>query len=212
MICANMRGRKEQIMDWNNMDWNNKQEVLEAVKQDGRALRFASAELKNDKEFVLEAVKQKGYALRFASAELRNDKDVVLEAVKQDGDALEYASAKLKNDKTLNLLAKFDSFRTAPDIFRSLDLSVFDESEQNNKILDAFLDKTKIMMQQGFKNNNEYVTECKNKIKEVKEVLAEKQPEYSEKQQADEPRLASERQRKADFDEALGQLGKGIGE
>ena len=46
--------------------------MLEAVKQNGRALYYASAALKDDHEIVLEAVKQNGRALRFASAELRN--------------------------------------------------------------------------------------------------------------------------------------------
>ena len=48
------------------------------------------------KEEVLEAVKQEGFALRFASDELRGDREVVLEAVKQDGDALEFASEELR--------------------------------------------------------------------------------------------------------------------
>lgn len=36
-----------------------------------------------NKEVVLEAVKEDGYALRYASEELQNDKEVVLEAVKK---------------------------------------------------------------------------------------------------------------------------------
>ena len=32
------------------MDWNNKQMVLEAVKQRGRVLQFASDKLKNNKD------------------------------------------------------------------------------------------------------------------------------------------------------------------
>ena len=35
------------------MDWNNKQMVLEAVKQRGRVLQFASDKLKNNKEYFL---------------------------------------------------------------------------------------------------------------------------------------------------------------
>ena len=41
---------------------------------------------------VLEAVKQNGDAFRYASEELKRDRGVVLEAVKQNGDALQYAS------------------------------------------------------------------------------------------------------------------------
>ena len=48
---------------------STKAEVLEAVKEDGRALQDASQNLRGDKEFVLEAVRQNGYALEFANEE-----------------------------------------------------------------------------------------------------------------------------------------------
>ena len=35
-------------------DWNNKEEVLEAVKNNGSVLEYASEELKNDPEFMKE--------------------------------------------------------------------------------------------------------------------------------------------------------------
>ena len=47
-----------------------------------------ASELRADHEIVLEAVKQNGSALKYASEELNND-EVVLEAAKQDGFALE---------------------------------------------------------------------------------------------------------------------------
>ena len=84
---------------------NDKEVVLTAVENDGYALFHASEELKNDKEVVLTAVKNDGYALRFASEELKNDKDVVLQAVLNNGFALEYASDRLKNDKEVVLTA-----------------------------------------------------------------------------------------------------------
>jgi hypothetical protein len=62
---------------------NDKEVMLAAVKQNGRALRLASAELQNDKEVVLAAVKHDGQALRYASAELWKDKEVVKLVVKQ---------------------------------------------------------------------------------------------------------------------------------
>ena len=46
---------------------------------------------------MLEAVKQCGYALSYASAALKDDREIVLEAIKQDGRALKYASAGLRN-------------------------------------------------------------------------------------------------------------------
>ena len=42
-------------------------------------LQFATKELQNDKEVVIQAVKQKGESLQFASKELQADKEVVSE-------------------------------------------------------------------------------------------------------------------------------------
>ena len=46
--------------------------MMEIVKRQPEALRLASAALKDDREIVLEAVKQNGHALQYASAGLRN--------------------------------------------------------------------------------------------------------------------------------------------
>lgn len=35
-----------------NINWNDKQSVLDAVKQNGYALEFASEELRNDPELI----------------------------------------------------------------------------------------------------------------------------------------------------------------
>ena len=47
--------------------------------------------MKDDKEIVLEAVRPNGYALRYASERLKDDEEIVLEAVRQDGYALAFA-------------------------------------------------------------------------------------------------------------------------
>ena len=41
-------------------DKNNREIVMEAVKQNGNALRYASEDLMRDSEIVMEAVKQNG--------------------------------------------------------------------------------------------------------------------------------------------------------
>ena len=56
----------------------NKENVLAAVKECGRALEYASAELQSDKEVVLSAVSQDAMALKFVSEDLWNDKEVIL--------------------------------------------------------------------------------------------------------------------------------------
>eukprot|EP00972_Heterocapsa_arctica_P039482 5813748-Heterocapsa_arctica.AAC.1 len=68
---------------------------MEAVKQDGEALQYASMELKGDKEMVMEADKSKAKEAEILMKKNNNndlkemDKDMVMEAVKQDGEALQ---------------------------------------------------------------------------------------------------------------------------
>jgi len=84
---------------------NDRDFVLAAVKQNGMALKYASANFQADRDFVLAAVKQDGTALVYASAMLRNDRDFVLAAVKQNGMALKYASANFQADRDFVLAA-----------------------------------------------------------------------------------------------------------
>jgi hypothetical protein len=86
-------------------DWNNKEEVLEAVRNDGYALKQASEKLKGDREVVMAAVEKKGSALKFVGEELREDQEVVLAAVENRGFALEYASEKLRGDREVVMAA-----------------------------------------------------------------------------------------------------------
>ena len=79
--------------------------VLEAVKNDGGALEYASQDLKSDREVVLAAVKNFGSVLQYASEDLKSDRVVVLEAVKNDGMALEYASEALRSEREVVLVA-----------------------------------------------------------------------------------------------------------
>ena len=88
----------------------DKEVVLAALKQDGRALQYADKKLKADKNFVLVAVKQNGDALEYADKKLKADKNFVLVALKQDGEALEYADKKLQADKDVVLVAVKKSY------------------------------------------------------------------------------------------------------
>ena len=61
--------------------------ALEAVKQDGDALRYVKDQ---SDPICLEAVKRNGHALQY----VKDQSDpICLEAVKQDGDALRYVTA-----------------------------------------------------------------------------------------------------------------------
>ena len=98
--------------------YDNKGAVLEAVKQDGRALQLVSEDLRNDKEVVLAAVKQYGGALKYASENLKNDKEVVLEAVKKSGEALAYASPALRGGGlTAYVQRLLSTYTVRPDVF-----------------------------------------------------------------------------------------------
>jgi len=78
------------------MDWNNKREVLEAVKKWGGALEYASKELRNDKEVVLEAVKNWIWAFTYASEALRNNKEFMLMMAREDYKNAIFASQELQ--------------------------------------------------------------------------------------------------------------------
>jgi len=86
---------------------SDKDVVLAALNQTGKALRYASSDLKGDKEVVLTAVNQTGEALRYASPDLQGDKEVVLTAVNQTGEALRYASPDLQADPLCLSYAKY---------------------------------------------------------------------------------------------------------
>src|SRR3989338_6990454 len=79
--------------------------VLQAVKQDGIALQFAFVNFKSDREIVLQAVKQYGNALQFAFENLKSDREIVLQAVKKNGLALQFASVDLQSDREVVLQA-----------------------------------------------------------------------------------------------------------
>ena len=89
----------------------DREEILEAVKKDGRALQYADESLWADREVVLEAVKtdegrEEEEALMFADESLQADREVVLAAVKQCPWVLEFASEELQNDPELKKLAE----------------------------------------------------------------------------------------------------------
>ena len=106
---------------------NDKEVVLAAVQQDGRALKYASDALRSDAEVALAAIEAHGLALSYT--DLQHDKkfvqlainqnvkvlkhlvfspfykEMVMMAVRQDGNALRHASRKLKNDREIVLAA-----------------------------------------------------------------------------------------------------------
>ena len=90
-----------------SVTWRNDREVvLEAVRESGFALQYAG-DFRNDREVVLAAVRESGFALQYAG-DFRNDREAVLEAVRQSGDALQYAG-EIRNDREIVLEAVRES-------------------------------------------------------------------------------------------------------
>lgn len=84
---------------------NNRKFVLDTLRSNGEALKYATYELKNDREFVLEVVKINGWALQFASEEFSKNREIILEAVKSNGGALQFVSEEFLKDREIVLEA-----------------------------------------------------------------------------------------------------------
>ncbi|CAE8592460.1 unnamed protein product, partial [Polarella glacialis] len=74
-------------------------QCLEMVSYAGMQLAVAPASLQANREVVMAAVRQNGRALEYAAEEMRAAKDIVLEAVRESGLALAHASRELQADK-----------------------------------------------------------------------------------------------------------------
>lgn len=77
---------------------NNKEIVLEAIKQNPTSIKYASFLLKKDRDVVKTAVQLNGWVLEHADKTLQDDFEIVLLAVTEHGESIEYASDQLKND------------------------------------------------------------------------------------------------------------------
>lgn len=75
----------------------DKKEALAVIKEDALALKYMG-EFKKNKEVVLEAVRKNGRSLKYAARKLKKDKDIVLAAVKQDPASFQHAAKTLQKD------------------------------------------------------------------------------------------------------------------
>ncbi len=65
---------------------NNRNFVIEAVRENAEALRYAADGFLNDRDLVKDAAKAKAEALRYASAGFRSDRKFVIEAVQENAE------------------------------------------------------------------------------------------------------------------------------
>lgn len=98
--------------------------VLEAVGQNGLALKYADITMRSNKEIVKKAFDTARSSLKHADSTLQNDENFILELAKIDEKALQYADDRLmKNDGYLLKAIEIDAFYALFPIKNSSDLS-----------------------------------------------------------------------------------------
>jgi hypothetical protein len=107
-VCVLLRDISEKLKA-------DREVILEAVKNNGKALAYAAEDLRCDREIVMEAVKNNGKALAYAAEDLRCDREIVMEAVTNFGDALNYASEIIQDDAEL-IKVRFESLLNGCEI------------------------------------------------------------------------------------------------
>ena len=78
-------------------------------QQDGKALQWASEEMKGDRELCMAAVAQNGRAcwraLQHASQEMKGDRELCMAAVTENGSAFIHASQEMRKNQDIITLA-----------------------------------------------------------------------------------------------------------
>ena len=115
---------------------DNKDVVLQAVKNNGIALMCASARLKDDKEVVLQAMNKDGCALQYASVRLRDDKEVVLQAVLNRQVVWKYSSQRVSEMLHIKIASGRSNLKDAMSLAVE---TMQQEDEDMNEYLDTDL-------------------------------------------------------------------------
>jgi len=154
-------------MDIANVDWNNKEEVLEAIRQNGLNIIYASKEIKEDEEVLLEAIGNNSEAIREVNAALLGNKEFMLKALARsnnatnyrlDANPLIYASEELKHDKefVLEVVKQNGSALRYADYFKK-DKDIVIEAVKSNGFALEYADET-------LRNDKEVVLEAVKKF------------------------------------------------
>lgn len=100
-----IKGRyKKDLLRYVNKKWgDDKDFVLEAVKNQGYQILYASDRLKQDREITLEAISSDEYAFLYIASDFKNDRSLLLEALPRNPRLLKSVSDKFKDDIDLVL-------------------------------------------------------------------------------------------------------------
>ena len=94
--------------------WENKQYVLNRIKEDGYNFQYASPELQDNEEVLISAMKNtSGRAIKYASPRLRDNEKLITEAVTSSGYNLQYASDRLRDNEEIAMIAIKNSYGQA---------------------------------------------------------------------------------------------------
>ena len=156
----------------------SKEALMEAVKQNGESLKFASPEFKNDREVILTAVQNKGSAIDFIhNKEFLQDREIILEACKTHGMALSSAPDKFKGDEEIAMTAiKNDPFalKLTKDNIRDNEAIVMEAVKNKGWSLlyasDRLKDNKDIVME-ALNNNTGALRFASDRLKSDKEVV-----------------------------------------
>ena len=108
----------------------DKDKVIEQVKEDGSVIEYVGSEFQNDYDVVIEAVKTFEWALCYASKELQNDYEIVYQALLLNPNAIEYASDELKTqDEFLRIylnhwVGKYKIYKTIDEFIQVHEMAV----------------------------------------------------------------------------------------
>lgn len=173
------------------MDWSNKQEIFNIIKQNEDILKYAPEHIKNDRIFalsvakinpkglkylsykffddvdvMLEAIKKEGPIFDNASQRLKDDYNFTIKAIKQNGEVFEFISPKFKEDKDLILISILNdpySFRYIPEDIRKNEEFILEVLIKYRKHIEKFLKNHYISIEQlGEMAKNEEL--CRNMI------------------------------------------------
>lgn len=87
------------------MDWSNKQEIFNIIRQNEDILQYAPENIKKDRIFALSVAKINPKGLKYLSHKFFDDMDIMLEAIKKEGPIFDNISQRLKKDYNFTIKA-----------------------------------------------------------------------------------------------------------
>lgn len=90
-----------------------KEQIINNIKNGFIKIYELDPKLRDDKDIILEALKENGQALQYASEALRDDEECVIKAMSKNVQMLYFASNRLQSSK--ELLEKIENLKLKPN-------------------------------------------------------------------------------------------------